>query len=224
MGAHTSKTDETRRVLDAVRRIVHTLRESSRWAEQSVGLSGAQLFVLQKLAESPAVSVNELAARTHTHQSSVSTVVARLVERGLVRRARSGADRRSVELSLSSAGERLVTRAPDVAQERLIRSIEQLPIAGRRQLATSLSALAEAIDTTERAPVMFFEEHGSARRSGRRATATRGETGGAGTRADTRAGIGGTAARVPAAGVNTGTRTRGARASEAAAGAGRGDA
>jgi DNA-binding MarR family transcriptional regulator len=59
-------------VLDAVRRIVQALRESSRQAERQVGLSGAQLFVLQKLAESPASSVNELAARTHTHQSSVS--------------------------------------------------------------------------------------------------------------------------------------------------------
>jgi MarR family transcriptional regulator, lower aerobic nicotinate degradation pathway regulator len=162
MGAHTSRADETRTVLDAVRRIVHALRESSRWAEQQVGLSGAQLFVLQKLAESPAVSVNELATRTHTHQSSVSTVVTRLVERGLVRRERSGADRRSVELSLSPQGERLVARAPDVAQERLVRGIEQLPIAGRRQLASSLSALAQAIDTTERAPVMFFEDRARA--------------------------------------------------------------
>src|SRR5262245_28824999 len=108
MGSNTSREDDTRAVLDAVRRIVHALRESSRWAEKHVGLSGAQLFVLQKLAESPdAVSVNELAARTHTHQSSVSTVVARLVGRGLVRRVWSEADGRSVELTLSRRGQQV---------------------------------------------------------------------------------------------------------------------
>src|SRR6188768_2776524 len=88
MGAHmTSRADDTRAILDAVRRIVRTLHESSRAAEKSLGLTGAQLFVLQKLAEVPGLSLNALAAQTHTHQSSVSTVVSRLVERGLVLRA-----------------------------------------------------------------------------------------------------------------------------------------
>ena len=84
MGSNTSSRHP--HVLDAMRRIVQALRESSRWAERHVGLSGAQLFVLQTLAETPGLSVNELAERTHTHQSSVSVVVsrlaARLVERG----------------------------------------------------------------------------------------------------------------------------------------------
>ncbi len=62
-------------MLDAIRRIVQALRESSRAAEKRVGLSGAQLFVLQTLGESPGLSLNELAERTRTHQSSVSVVV-----------------------------------------------------------------------------------------------------------------------------------------------------
>ena len=56
-------------VLDSIRRIVHSLELGSRAAQKSVGLSGAQLFVLQTLAGSDAMSVNELAARSCTHQS-----------------------------------------------------------------------------------------------------------------------------------------------------------
>ena len=172
MGTHTSGSggapgSETRAVLDAIRRIVHALRESSRWAEKHVGLSGAQLFVLQTLAESPAVSLNDLAGRTHTHQSSVSTVVTRLVERGYVRRSQSTRDRRTVMLSLASRGRTLVRRAPDAAQERLIRGIEQLPKARRRQLASSLGELAGLMDTGDRTPAMFFEA-AAARRERRR--------------------------------------------------------
>ena len=103
MGSNTYSGD-TQAVLDAIRRIVHALRESSRWAERQVGLSGAQLFVLHTLAGIAAASVNELAARTHTHQSSVSIVVTRLVDQGLVRRTRSGSDRRRVGLSRSPRG------------------------------------------------------------------------------------------------------------------------
>src|SRR3954463_2640556 len=128
MGPHTSdRAQDTRAVLDAVRRIVRELHQSSRAAEKLVGVSAAQLFVLQKLAEFPGASMNELAARTHTHQSSVSTVVARLVERGLVLRAPAADDGRRLELRLAADGRRLVTRAPDAAQSRLIQAIERLP-------------------------------------------------------------------------------------------------
>src|SRR6476469_8322187 len=113
MGANTSSA--TRDVLDAVRRIVQTLHESSRQAEQQLGVSGAQLFVLQRLAESPGASLNELAARTHTHQSSVSAVVTKLVARRLVRRSKAANDARRLELSLTPAGHRLVIRAPHAA-------------------------------------------------------------------------------------------------------------
>ena len=170
MGANTSDpAGDVQAVLDAIRQIVHALRESSRWAEKHVGLTGAQLFVLQKLAESPAASVNELAGRTHTHQSSVSTVVTRLVDRGFVRRTRSGTDARSVELSLTARGQRLVDGRPDVAQDRLIRAIESLPAARRRLLAATLGELAGTMDAVDRVPAMFFEERGSRNRNTRHA-------------------------------------------------------
>jgi DNA-binding MarR family transcriptional regulator len=166
MGSNTSGSpgDDTRTVLDAVRAIVHALRASSRWAEKHVGVSGAQLFVLQRIAETPRLSVNDLAARTHTHQSSVSTVVSRLVAQGLVRRRRSAVDRRSVELSLTARGQRVVERSPDLAHERLIGGVEGLSAARRRQLASVLSELARAMDAVDQTPRMFFEEQ-PARRS-----------------------------------------------------------
>ena len=157
---------DTQAVLDAIRRIVQALRESSRWAERHVGLTGAQLFILQKIAESPAVSINGLAERTHTHQSSVSTVVSRLVAQGFVRRVLSATDARRVELSLAARGQRVIDRAPDAAQERLIRGVERLSPTRRRHLAISLGELALAVNDVDGAPAMFFEER-RGRRKGR---------------------------------------------------------
>ncbi|MEP6916419.1 MAG: MarR family transcriptional regulator [Acidobacteriota bacterium] len=164
MGPNTS-TSDTRTVLDGIRRLVQSLRESSRWAEKHVGMSGAQLFVLQKLAEGPGASLNELAARTHTHQSSVSTIIARLVEKGLVVRRRSPSDGRSVTLTLSPRGQRVGDRSPNAAQERLIAGIERLSAARRRALASALGALGDAMDAADPEPAMFFEERGPKRRS-----------------------------------------------------------
>jgi MarR family transcriptional regulator, lower aerobic nicotinate degradation pathway regulator len=169
MGAHISAAaQDTRAVLDSVRRIVQTLHESSRRAERHVGLTGAQLFVLQNLADSPDLSLNELAARTRTHQSSVSTVVTRLVERRFVVRSRSAADARRIALRLTARGRRLIDAAPDVAQARLIRAIERLPIGRRRALARSLDALTRAMALADERAVMFFDDRARHRRSNRR--------------------------------------------------------
>lgn len=164
MGTNTSDSGDVRAVLDGVRRIVQSLRESSRWAEKYLGMTGAQLFVLQQLDEAPAQSLNDLAARTHTHQSSVSTIVTRLADQGFVTRTRSPRDGRTIELHLSSRGRKLAARAPNAAQQRLIQGIRELPPARRRGLASSLAALARAMDTAGGEPAMFFEERGNHRR------------------------------------------------------------
>ena len=86
---------EIKITLDALRRIVKELRVSSRSVERTHGVSSAQLFVLQKLNESTVpLSINELADRTQTHQSSVSVVVSRLAEDGWVLRQPSPKDGR----------------------------------------------------------------------------------------------------------------------------------
>ena len=145
-------------VLDHLRRIVRALRESSRAAQSDLGLSGAQLFVLRSLAGSRASSVNELAACTRTHQSTVSVVVKRLVERGLVRRSTSTLDARRVELELTSRGRAMLARAPLCAQDELIAGIERMQARERRLLATLLHRLVAAMQLADDPPAMFFED------------------------------------------------------------------
>jgi DNA-binding MarR family transcriptional regulator len=147
----------TRAVLDAIRRIVRALRESSRDSERSIGLGAAQLFVLQRLSGAPALSLNELADRTLTHQSSVSVVVSRLVQSGLVARTRANTDGRRVEIALTPAGRAVLARAPATAQDRLIGALGLLGVAARRDLARNLSRLVEAMALPLNHPPMFFE-------------------------------------------------------------------
>src|SRR6266404_8065700 len=162
MGPHASR--DARTVLDAIRRVVRLLRQSAREAEKRTGLSAAQLFVLQQLrAAGGALTPGELAARTLTHQSSVSVVVKRLVEGGLVSRARSPSDRRRVELSLTPAGRAAARRAPALAQEQLISAVDQLPVVQRSGLASGLLHLAGLLGISGAPPPMFFEERGGTR-------------------------------------------------------------
>jgi DNA-binding MarR family transcriptional regulator len=169
MGTNTSG-EPARDVLDAIRRIVQALRESSRAAEKRVGLSSAQLFVLQTLAESPGLSLNELAERTRTHQSSVSAVVARLTRTRLIERGTSQGDARRAEIRLSSRGRTRLVRAPRAAQERLVATVDAMPRARRAQLAASLQLLVRGMALPKRRPSMFFEDSTN-RKAGRRSHA-----------------------------------------------------
>jgi MarR family transcriptional regulator, lower aerobic nicotinate degradation pathway regulator len=144
--------------MDAIRRIIRVLRRSSRLAQSEVGIGGAQLFVLQQLATAPARSINELAERTYTHQSSVSVVVRRLVKQGLVERRPAPEDRRRRELTLTQAGKRLAARAPVPAQIRLINGLRGLPPSQLRTLGGLLNRVVHRMGAAGEPPAMLFAE------------------------------------------------------------------
>ena len=156
--------------LEALRRLVRTLRLADRAAETRLGLSAAQLFVLERLAEGPVGSMAELAGRTLTDASSVSVVVQRLSERGLVVRATAPDDARRTTLRLSSAGKRLLTTAPRSPQADLLEALERMSAPERKELERLLERLVREMGIDETAPTpMFFEGE---RRVGRRRTRT----------------------------------------------------
>jgi MarR family transcriptional regulator, lower aerobic nicotinate degradation pathway regulator len=153
-----ARKDSIRNVMDALRRVVRDLRLSARDAERSAGISGAQLFVLQSLVDEPASSLNELAERTLTDQSSVSVVVKRLADSKLVARKASPIDARRIELSLTAAGKRLLARCPEPTQARLVRSLQRMSPAELSSLKGGLAALLREMGLENAPPRMFFDD------------------------------------------------------------------
>jgi DNA-binding MarR family transcriptional regulator len=170
MGPHRNGrvADDVKSSLEAFRRIVQTLRTSAREAEQRTGLTSAQLLALQQLAHSPGASVNDLAALTFTHQSSVSVVVRRLVKRRLVEKVASADDKRRVRLQLTSAGAALIRRSPEPGQERLVSGISSLAPAARRAFARSLCDIARAVTARTEASRLAHRPSQPARARSRR--------------------------------------------------------
>lgn len=145
-------------VLDAFRRIVQALRQASKDSEKSIGLSAAQLFVLRQTAESKEpLSINQLAERTATHQSSVSVVVKKLAELGLLSRRPAAHDARSLEISLTDKGQASLTQLPPLIQDRFLEGFARMSPADQQALVTGLQAFIGATGL-EQAPALFFED------------------------------------------------------------------
>jgi DNA-binding MarR family transcriptional regulator len=124
--------------MNAVRSIVRALRINTRAIELKMGISLAQLFVLQQLAERAADSLNDLAERTATHQSSVSVVVRRLVERGYVSRVASTTDKRRIEIAVTDTGRALLQGAPTTVQTQMVTAMRHMQAEDQRALADLL--------------------------------------------------------------------------------------
>ena len=133
------------KVIDAIRSIIQSLRISGRAVEQELGISSAQLNILQELALRPAQSINDLAYNTFTHQSSVSMVVSRLVDKELVRRMPSRGDARRVSISLTPAGRAVVRKAPYTAETKLLEALRAFSRNDLRALGKYLDTLAGGI-------------------------------------------------------------------------------
>lgn len=146
------------RSMNAVRSIVRAFRVNTRAIELKMGISLAQLFVLQQLTERSADSLNELAERTATHQSSVSVVVRRLVERGLVSRTSSSSDRRRIEIAVTPAGRALLEDAPTTIQTQLMTALRRLSRDDQNTLAGLLERWLREAKIDFASPPMLGED------------------------------------------------------------------
>lgn len=132
------------------------MSQSARAVERRTGLTNAQLFLLRQLATEGPLSVNELAARVVTKQSTVSLLAKRLDAAGLLRRERSETDARSVVLSITQTGRRLLRRAPAAPLTDLLSALRALDLRDRRALERGLAALLGQLGVRpETAPPMF---------------------------------------------------------------------
>lgn len=134
---------------DVVARLRRAMRRAARTADPGNSLSVAQLELLSSLAENPGARPGQLGRLLHLAPNSVSTLVNRLQRGEFIARS-GGGDRRSISLTLTTAGEQAV-RQWHTTNETILRSaLLALRPDQRSRLAAALPALHElvrAIDT-----------------------------------------------------------------------------
>lgn len=162
----TTRADE-RRVLDAVRNLVREIRLASTATHHGRQISAAQAFVLQTLLHSPGLRINDLADQTSTDQSSVSVVVQKLVDNGLVTKERSATDARAFAVHLTPAGRNLARKTPVAPQLRLLEGLRKLPAGKREILASLLEEWLAALGLGDASPPMLGEDGAEKKRRGK---------------------------------------------------------
>jgi len=151
---------DARRVFDALRWIFRELRIAQEPKGKASGLSAAQVFVLHVLRDQGDLGISALAQATATDPSSVSVVVRKLQQKGLVGKAPGTGDRRRREVALTAAGAKAALGTPNPVQQGLLERMGRLEAGDLRALADLLEKVAPPAEDGHPAP-MFFQDGAS---------------------------------------------------------------
>lgn len=113
--------------LKQLRIIISAVRHQLHVQETACGLSGAQIWILSAVAETPGITVSELSKVLSVHLSTASNMLDKLAKAEWVERRRSEADRRVVNVHLTPKGQTVLDRAPRRLSGLVPDALEKLP-------------------------------------------------------------------------------------------------
>jgi len=137
-----NRTDES---LIALRRILRATELYARDLAHAVGLTPAQLRVLQIVAETSNPTPKMLANQMGVSQATVTVLVDKLVTSGLVQRVPSEQDRRQINVLATTQGLNRLVGAPDALQQRFVGAFVELADWEQAQLVSSLERVADML-------------------------------------------------------------------------------
>jgi DNA-binding MarR family transcriptional regulator len=143
--------DPAARVLRRFRLVFNAVKTHFQQVEKRAGVGGAQLWALSVVRSSPGIGVNSLARAMDIHQTTASNLVKSLVAMDLVLAEKNGPDRRAVQLRITSAGGRILRKAPGPFTGVLPEALARLDTKTLDRLDRDLAKLLAEVNADERA-------------------------------------------------------------------------
>lgn len=114
-------------VLKKFRVVFGSVKKHFQEIEEQCGISGAQVWAVWEISRTPGMRVSELAAALSVHQSTVSNLLDKIEEKGLIRKERTKGDQRVVRLYLTEQGDEMVKLAPQPMTGILPDALRKMP-------------------------------------------------------------------------------------------------
>lgn len=133
-------------VLITLRQIIRAAEMHDKSLSKDIGLTLPQLMAMQTLEDEGALTVGTLAKEMNLTQATVTSLVDRLVAKGLVDRRKSTEDKRRVVVAPTPKGLELIDTAPKTLQDTFTARFELLKEWEQLQLLASLQRTAEMLN------------------------------------------------------------------------------
>ncbi|MDA4115567.1 MAG: MarR family transcriptional regulator [Thaumarchaeota archaeon] len=117
-----------------------------------IDLTLAELRILKVLREQGSSPMNRFCSETMLSQPSITGIVDKLEERGLVERVRSREDRREVLIAITAKGNETYSKGIDLHRQFVEKALSALEVEEARSLVSLLKKLADASGAMVKAP------------------------------------------------------------------------
>jgi len=133
-------------ILVALRRITRAIDLQSKRLVKTTGLTAPQLVVIDTLRKQGNLSPSAIARAVSLSQATITSILDRLTQAGLVERVKSDTDKRVVMARLTAPGVTASDNAPELLQAGFLRSFRELQPWEQNMLIASLQRIAELMD------------------------------------------------------------------------------
>ena len=141
--------DQIDAVLIALRKVIRATDLHSKYLAKNTGLTTAQLLILQSIQNMGEVSIGEISKKISLSQATVTSILDRLADKGLVYRERSTEDKRKVHAYLTEDAAALIKDAPAPLQERFTKQFRALNEWEQSMMISSLQRIAQMMDAED---------------------------------------------------------------------------
>ncbi|MEH6470848.1 MAG: MarR family transcriptional regulator [Halopseudomonas sp.] len=133
-------------VLVSLRRIIRATDLQSKRILKVCGLTIPQVMILRAIETLGDVTVKRISDDVSLSQATVTTILNRLQDRGLIERVRSQSDKRVVNARLTPLGRDTLEASPTLLHEQFIDRFESLADWEKTQILSSLQHVATMMD------------------------------------------------------------------------------
>ena len=146
--------------LIALRRILRATEMFGRELARSSGLTAAQFRVLQVVGETGQTTAKAISTRMRGSQATITTLIDKLVSRGMVVRKKSLTDRRQTDIIITGTGRLTIGETPDPLQQRYVRRFADMEDWEQAMVLAALERVATMLDAEDLdvAPVLTSGE------------------------------------------------------------------
>ena len=138
--------NQIRAILYLIQRLMQASEYYNKELEKKHKLSIPQLNCLLALHEKGPMPLSVIAQHIMVNSSTVTGIIDRLEEKGILYRSRISQDRRVVTVLLTDSGTLLAQNAPPPLQPKIVAGLKKLSSTGREEIIEALSKLIHMLD------------------------------------------------------------------------------
>ncbi len=141
--------DFTKKIIFLIRKLMQGGELYTKELNKKYHVSSAQLNCLLALYENGSLPPSRIAKYMMVKSSTVTGVVDRLEQKGLVTRLRNSPDRRVITIELTEVGKKLAENAPSPIQQKIVDGLKRLSEDELDQIVFVLTKLTDMLDVQD---------------------------------------------------------------------------